>query len=306
MSKQCKAILISLGWAGILLFLVVPLAWAGGWVAVTLDSLPVAPKAGETIQLGFMLRQHGTHPISVNWDNQPLKPLLLAENKETKESIEFVAEPEGPEGHFVVEVVFPGPGIWEWRIAPEQWGVFPEKFEPMTVLPASPVPVEVTAAPQDNPMAGGWLAVVGLISAAGVVLAVRQGYIGLRGGLGIGVVSLLIVLAGLFFGPSLVSNAESATRPQPELMPEPDLATYGRALFVAKGCSSCHIHSDLSVSVPGPFIGPNLTNYPNTPEFIHAWLKAPEEIRPETKMPNLNLSEDEIEALIAFLKPVAE
>jgi cytochrome c1 len=36
---------------------------------------------------------------------------------------------------------------------------------------------------------------------------------------------------------------------------------------------------------------------------MRAWLHDPVKIRPETKMPNLNLTEAEIDALIAFLKP---
>src|SRR5262245_7550611 len=103
MSKRVKSLLISSGLAGLLLFLLISVAWAGGWVAVTLDSLPVAPKADETIHLGFMLRQHGTHPVGTNWNDQPLKPLLLVENKETKEKIQFEAHAEGPAGHFVVD-----------------------------------------------------------------------------------------------------------------------------------------------------------------------------------------------------------
>lgn len=77
---------------------------------------------------------------------------------------------------------------------------------------------------------------------------------------------------------------------------------YGRALFSAKGCITCHRHA----AVPGSgLIGdpevPNLTNYAANPEFLRAWLKDPQAIRPQTWMPNLHLQQDEIEALIAFL-----
>jgi len=34
-------------------------ALAGGWAVVTLDTLPAAPRAGQTLSLGFMVRQHG-------------------------------------------------------------------------------------------------------------------------------------------------------------------------------------------------------------------------------------------------------
>jgi cytochrome c2 len=79
-------------------------------------------------------------------------------------------------------------------------------------------------------------------------------------------------------------------------------AQYGRALFSAKGCATCHHHG----AVPGSGqIGgsdvPDLTHYPANAEFLRTWLKDPRAIRPNTWMPNLELKQDEIEALIAFL-----
>jgi cytochrome c1 len=48
-------------------------------------------------------------------------------------------------------------------------------------------------------------------------------------------------------------------------------------------------------------MGPNLTNYPTTAEYLRVWLKDPATLKPTTQMPNLELKETEIEALIAFL-----
>lgn len=78
-------------------------------------------------------------------------------------------------------------------------------------------------------------------------------------------------------------------------------AEYGRALFIAKGCKYCHMRAGISNMVPGPVIGPNLTNYQGEPAFLRAWLRDPQAVRPRTQMPDLGLSEAEIEVLIAFL-----
>lgn len=97
------------------------------------------------------------------------------------------------------------------------------------------------------------------------------------------------------------------------LLGEPDLARastdaaaassaeYGRALFIAKGCKYCHMRAGVSNMVPGPVSGPNLTDYSADPAFLRAWLQDPQAVRSQTQMPNLNLSEAEIEDLIAFL-----
>jgi cytochrome c2 len=79
-------------------------------------------------------------------------------------------------------------------------------------------------------------------------------------------------------------------------------AEYGKALFSAKGCMTCHRHA----AVPGSgMIGdpdvPNLTNYTPNADFLRTWLKDPKAVRPQTWMPNLELKQEEIEALIAFL-----
>lgn len=77
----------------------------------------------------------------------------------------------------------------------------------------------------------------------------------------------------------------------------------GAALFVAKGCASCHRHEKYNSETMDIFWGdaPDLSNYQGTPEFLRSWLKNPQSVRTDAGMPNLNLSEAEIEALIVFL-----
>jgi hypothetical protein len=94
-------------------------AFAGGWVVVTLDSLPSSIQAGQAIRLGFMVRQHGMTPINHNpWENTPLAPFLSAKHSATGETIQANARQDGPLGHFVVDVSFPSAGAWEVEITP--------------------------------------------------------------------------------------------------------------------------------------------------------------------------------------------
>ena len=79
-----------------------------------------------------------------------------------------------------------------------------------------------------------------------------------------------------------------------------DPAAYGRALFQAKGCVGCHQHSEVNPG-SGVVVGPVVSSRSYDPDFLRSWLKDPAAVRPGTQMPNLRLSELEIEALIAFL-----
>ena len=83
--------------------------------------------------------------------------------------------------------------------------------------------------------------------------------------------------------------------------PTLSLVEHGQILFRNKGCVTCHEHSRAGGETGLLAVGPNLSAYRNDPEFLRAWLADPKAIKPETPMPNLKLSTEEIEALIAFL-----
>lgn len=106
--------------------------------------------------------------------------------------------------------------------------------------------------------------------------------------------SVLIAAAVLVYDPS------PAGPPPPAPTPTQDLAETGKALFVAKGCNMCHTHARAPASTLGG-IGPNLTDLNLPADYLRRWLANPQAIRPATQMPNLDLSGDEIEALVAFL-----
>jgi cytochrome c551/c552 len=76
----------------------------------------------------------------------------------------------------------------------------------------------------------------------------------------------------------------------------------GQRLFVAKGCVSCHQHAKVEDS--GTYkVGPELTDKRFAAAYLRDFLADPS-IKPPTKnerMPNLNLNDREISALIAFI-----
>lgn len=88
------------------------------------------------------------------------------------------------------------------------------------------------------------------------------------------------------------------------------LAQQGALLFQQRTCANCHA---VDSSTLAPNIGPNLAHLAtretlgagvieNTPGNLAAWLRDPDDIKPESLMPNVNLSEDEIAALVAYLE----
>ena len=76
----------------------------------------------------------------------------------------------------------------------------------------------------------------------------------------------------------------------------------GANLFVAKGCVQCHRNARIQLdNVQSIEIGPDLTGYSATPQFLQLWLQDPNSVRPKTTMPDQNLSMEEMSALTVFL-----
>ncbi|PZC48896.1 MAG: cytochrome c oxidase subunit 2 [Chloroflexi bacterium] len=105
-------------------------------------------------------------------------------------------------------------------------------------------------------------------------------------------------------------DAWVAKQAEPAAEPSSELAQRGHDLVTARGCIGCHTID----GIPGAVgtIGPNLTHVGSrtriasgilerTPENVAAWLRDPQEAKPGNDMPNLNLSEDDISALVAYL-----
>lgn len=263
-----------------LLVLVTPVL-AGGWVAVMLDALPSDVRAEQTLDVGFTVRQHAFRPVS------DAQPVVFARNEETGASLQFKAEQEGPAGHYVVRVTFPNAGSWEWGVDPKPWPIV--HFEPLKVLPATV---------QTNPLPGAawWPAMTALIVALGLLLATRRGLVSVRAGAGLAVLAVIVLLV-FWQAATVVEGSDSP--------PPPTDAAYRRALFVAKGCHTCH-YGKVSTVVHGPVTGPDLADYRADPAFLRRWLRDPQAVRPVARMPNLGLSDAEINTLIAFLEDGGE
>ena len=70
---------------------------------------------------------------------------------------------------------------------------------------------------------------------------------------------------------------------------------------VAKGCITCHNNTRIQLdNATSLQIGVDLTHYSASPKFLRQWLKNPRSIRPRSTMPDQNLNQDDIDALIAF------
>ena len=90
------------------------------------------------------------------------------------------------------------------------------------------------------------------------------------------------------------------------------LAAEGQQVYLNAGCTQCHVVNGVW-DVQGDRIAPNLTHFAvrnvfagaaleNNRENLTRWLANPAEIKPGTFMPNLELNESEINALIAYLE----
>lgn len=95
----------------------------------------------------------------------------------------------------------------------------------------------------------------------------------------------------------------------PPPAPQTADAKRGAEVFAKGACISCHT---LAGTPAKGTIGPNLTYVgsrstiaagvlDNTPENLARWLRDPGAVKPQAKMPNLQLSEADIAALVAYL-----
>jgi cytochrome c oxidase subunit 2 len=110
---------------------------------------------------------------------------------------------------------------------------------------------------------------------------------------------------------------------QPAVLPVEGDDTYdGFQVFLGKGCIQCHTYRTDSEDGPAPvppeeFHGPELTHFSSRNVFagatlpeegqtqdeaLKAWLANPPEVKPGSFMPDLALSEQEIDALIVWLE----
>jgi hypothetical protein len=281
--KICSTIILTL-LAGIPVF---SSAYAGGWAVITLDQLPEQIIAGESVEIGFMLRGHGITPVAADGLS------VEATHMESGVRLSVPARSDGIEGHYLASLNFPQPGAWEWGISAGPYG-FTQPMPILDVLAVTPIqqtggitlPAFLTQAI--------WL-LASLSIATAVLLFIRR--VPVRWVATVAVVGLGIASFGL-------ANSVAPVSGQYEVNGEIDsLAELGTDLFVAKGCVVCHHHAGIPASLVAfqTNVGPDLSDYTASAAFLQLWLSSPAEVKPKTLMPDLGLNELEIEALISFL-----
>jgi cytochrome c2 len=279
---------LGLGW-GVALSLILlskSATLAGGWAVITLDELPAQVVAAKPVTIGFVVRQHGLTPMA------ELTPQITATHEETGESFTTKAEAQGKVGHYTAVLTLPQPGLWNWSIIAF---TMDQPMPGLRVLATTPAPASETSGPASWPLL---LGVIGLVGTAGTSLLWWRK----RAWWAAAPVIAAVLVSGFGFASAATSTAE----PEPQEV-SPERAALGQELFVAKGCIVCHHHAELSEVRRnfGDFrVGPDLpsvTTLTADPVQLATWLKDPAEIKADTQMPNLELKEAEIEALVTFL-----
>lgn len=289
---------IALGLALVLsLVLAIP-AFAGGWAVITLDELPTDIVAGEPLTIGFTVLQHGKTPLA------GLSPTISAS---LSGKAKFVAEAveDGEAGHYTATLTFPVEGEWTWSIQAFTMD------QPMPSLQVAAAIVKTEGQPviQSEPVATPAVSLLTFVRLsalgvgfAGLLLVFRRRT---RLAAGLVVVSLLVGLGSFAAAPAVPEvEAQSQSSPK-EVGKETSFSQVelGEHLFVTKGCITCHSNSKVSNSFGYMKVnaGPDLTKFSASPEALRLRLKDPASVKSDTQMPDLDLSETEIEALIAFI-----
>lgn len=267
-----------------LLLAVTGVAQAGGWAVLTLTELPSNVTAGEAFTIQFAIRQHGQRLTS------GLNPVITAVHPATGDTRQFQAHETAKSGFYEATLTLPQAGEWTWEI--DGFGVHP--MPPLTVQ----TPIVSLARLRDGAALNFLL--LGMAAFLGTAVAfiawsrqpTRQ-----RLGVAFGllVLSVLGLIGWLQASQPVIAQSENA--------PVATAMSAGEALFIAKGCTGCHQHNGVGLAYTSTNLGPNLTHYEGSPDYLQSWLRDPSNLKPETMMPNLHLSDAEIEALIQFLAP---
>lgn len=263
-------------------------AFAGGWAIVNLDEWPANLVAGEATEIGFTVLQHGVTPVT------GITPTISGTLTGSKETISVLAEAEGEPGHYVASLNFPKAGEWSWKI-----DSFGEQVMPPLTVSDAPAVAQTT----NESKSASNLPVTSLLASGIGLVSVLIGLFAMKTK---NLWALTLVLIGLVVGGvglvSAAGQAEVKSEAQAPILDQTAQVDFGRDLFVAKGCLTCHSHLETNQFREfGVDAGPDLTNFSAAPEYLRMRLKDPKSVKSDSKMPQLNLTETEIEALIAFI-----
>jgi hypothetical protein len=94
----------------LLLTLAVPVL-AGGWAEIVADAQTSEPPvAGQPVDVGFVVLQHGITPAP--WETATVH----FTNASTGETIDVAATNDRTDGHFVATATLPDAGFWSWQV----------------------------------------------------------------------------------------------------------------------------------------------------------------------------------------------
>jgi len=259
---------------------------AGGWAVITLDELPREIIAEQPFKIGFTVRQHGITHLD------GLTPTISAHQPDS--NLIEGAKAQGAAGHYIATLTFPQGGEWKWSIRAFMGS---QSMPPLSVAESDIDSQSRNHAsiPANLPLVAGGVGLVGL--ATGLLVAFRRNARW----------AIALILVGLILSAgSIVSAAEQSSIESDAKVLSVDTpisqVEEGRQLFIAKGCMVCHSNADTNhIREFGVDIGPDLSNFSASPEYLRLWLAAPQSVKPGTGMPDLDLSEVEIESLIAYL-----
>lgn len=273
--------------ASVALALIVP-ALAGGWAVITLDAWPENVTAGTPVEVALTVRQHGVTPV------RGLEVSVRGYHPASQSAIQVTAQEQKQPGRYTASLVFPEAGAWEWSVLATPM----EQHMPDLVVLSGASATNSTSQGEPIPSERPFL----LAGALCLALGVGAAYWALRRRLRLawvaaGVLGILAAGSLLFTSQPQAQAAEVEMPAAPALAP----AELGEKLFAAKGCVTCHIHPAFAGKDYASVGIKDLTGYTAIPEYLRVWLKDPASVKPETEMPNLELKEGEIEALIAFL-----
>jgi mono/diheme cytochrome c family protein len=260
------------------------LARAGGWAVLTLETWPAEVLAERPFTIEFVVRQHGAHLMS------GLSPVVTAVHPDSGDKVTFEAVAAAEEGHYQAELTLPHSGEWEWQI---NAFAYDHVMPPLQVMMDESVvdPTKQAAIPTSVPFTIGIASLVA--TAVGLWAWGRQ-----RTQLRLAFVAIMAAVAVAAL--AVPWRSETAVAEQTN-RPTLAAAEMGEVLFVAKGCITCHQHDGITLANNFAAIGPNLSHYAGDPDYLQSWLKDPAALKPTTIMPDLALSEEEIQILAAFL-----
>jgi len=265
---------------------------AGGWAVITLEGWPASSTVGQAVTVQFSIRQHGIRLL------EGIDPSVNLRNALNNESLRIDALPvSGKPGFYEATWSFPSGGEWEWSI--QAFGM-DQRMPDLEVQAEAGAPISKPSSEPDRipstPVSAG---IAGLLLVGGLaaVLLRRQ----VRWAFAAILLGFLVGGAGLVWAAFQNDHRASLLETVSNL---PSTPISGADLFVAKGCISCHTNHKVDSQYVGfnAEIGPDLTDFSTSPEYLRMWLKDPASVRANAEMPNLGLDEAEIDALIAFLE----